>query len=71
MYGHHPLEVFLELAEMIQHQQALGWRSGREFFVLENPGVAVGYEDGVQTGRDGWVDVGFRAVADHPCGVGR
>src|ERR1700722_2635868 len=34
--------------------------------VLEDPGEVVGDEDGMKTGREGWVDVGAGAVADHP-----
>ena len=38
--------------------------------VLEDPGEVVGDEDGVEAGAEGWVDVGARAVADHPCVAG-
>jgi len=37
--------------------------------VFEDPGEVVGDEDGVQACREGRVDVGARAVPDHP-GVG-
>jgi hypothetical protein len=34
--------------------------------VFEDPGEVVGDEDGVKAGREGGVDVGAGAVADHP-----
>ena len=38
--------------------------------MLEDPGVSVGDEDGMEAGGEGGVDVGAGAVADHP-GAGR
>ena len=38
--------------------------------VLEHPGEVVGDEDGVEACREGGVDVGAGAVADHPGSTG-
>ena len=43
-------------------------RRGIEFLVLKNPGIAVRNEDGVQSGSQRGIDVGLRAVSDHPGG---
>jgi hypothetical protein len=39
-------------------------------FVFEDPGEAVGDEDGVEASDEGGVDVRARAIADHPGGAG-
>ena len=39
--------------------------------MLENPCVFVEEKHGVKAGGEGWIDVAFGAVADHPAGVRR
>ena len=60
------LEVARQVSERGEFEQVLaGWRLVDDL-VLEDPGEVVGDEDGVEAGREGWVDVGAGAVADHP-----
>ncbi len=63
------LEVEQEFSEGGKLEQMLAGRRLVDDLVLENPGEVVGDEDGVESGGEGWIDVGARAVADHP-GVG-
>src|SRR5579875_331525 len=61
------LEVAGELGEGSQLEElAIGWRMV-DVLALERPGEVVWDKDGVQAGGEGGVDVGLRAVADHPC----
>src|SRR3954452_15377178 len=53
-----------EIGETIEHQQSS--RPRPDLLTLERPGVLVRHEDGVQARLKRRVDVGFRAVADHP-----
>jgi hypothetical protein len=46
-----------------------GWRLVDDL-VLEDPGEVVGDEDGVESRGECGVDIGARAVADHPGGAG-
>ena len=41
-----------------------------DVFALERPGEVVGDKDGIQSGGEGGVNVGFGAIADHPCDAG-
>ena len=55
-----------EGGELGKFDQVLaGWRR-IDGFMLERPGEVVGNEDGVDAGLEGGIDVGARAVADHP-----
>ena len=65
------LEMLAKFSKAANDQQLLlrwGWI---EFFVFEDPCVAVGDEDGVQAGGESRVDVRFGAVANHPGRVRR
>ncbi len=55
-----------EVGEARQLQEVLPRGRLIDDLVLKNPGEVVGNEDGVQSGRESWVYVGARAVADHP-----
>ena len=46
------LEMRLQIGEPLHHQQSLVWRSGGQVFVLQNPGVVMRDEDGVQAGGE-------------------
>jgi len=65
-----PLEMLAEFRKAADDQQLLLRRRGVELFVLQYPRIAVRDEDGVQTGGQRGIDVGLRAVADHPGGSG-
>ena len=58
------LEVLPQVGKLLDYQQLLCRGCRREFLVLEYPGVAVRYEDGVQSGGQRGIDVGLWAVAD-------
>jgi hypothetical protein len=59
-----------EVGEGVEFEEVLaGWRL-IDRFVFENPGEVVGDEDGVEARAESGVDVGARAVADHPGGAG-
>ena len=60
------LEVIGELTKMLDHEQAASVRRITDFLVLEDPGLVVRDKNRIQPGGEGGVDVGFRAVADHP-----
>src|SRR5260370_32523757 len=63
------LEVLSQFCEAADDQQLLArWRRVY-FLVLENPGRAVRHENGVQSGGQRGIDVGFGAIADHPRGI--
>ena len=64
-------EVMAEVAEAFDLQQAAVADFGADLAALQHPGVAVRDEDGMQTGLERGIDVGLRAVADHPGEVGR
>ena len=53
------------------NQQPLRRRSRIHFFMLQNPGIAVGHENRVQSRSQRRIDVRPGAVADHPCGIAR
>ena len=44
------LEVFAKFGEFSYNQQSLVWWGWVEFFVLQDPGVAMGDKDGVESG---------------------
>ena len=51
------LEVFAQLAELFDRQQATGWGWLGDFIVFEDPRIAVWDEDCVQSNRQRGVDV--------------
>ncbi len=53
-----------------EFEELLAGRRLVDDLVLEDPGEVVGDENGVKAGREGGVDVGARAVADHPGAAG-
>ena len=55
---------------MGQFEELAAGRGMVNVFAFECPGKVVGNEDGIQSGREGRVDVRFGAVADHPCSAG-
>lgn len=63
-------EIAGKISEGLDQQKALARRGDGEILVLEDPGVGVWDEGCVEACREGWVDVGLGAVADHPgcCG---
>src|ERR1700679_106215 len=63
------LEVFGKCVETVKLEQALRGHRLREMVVLQHPGVGMMHVDGVKTDSDRWVDIGTRAVADHPRGL--
>src|SRR5580698_10192365 len=56
-----------EMREGGEFQQGLADGAWVEGLVFELPGVGVRQEDGVQARGERGIDVGFGAVADHPC----
>jgi len=58
--------VLAQFWKGIQFEQALAGGGGVDGFVLEDPGVRMMDVYGVQAGGKRGVDVGARAVADHP-----
>jgi hypothetical protein len=60
------LEELYQVGESCQFQKSLAGRGMVDGFVLEDPGEVVRDKDGVQAGGEGGVDVGLRAVSDHP-----
>jgi len=60
------LEVTGQLSEGGQFEKMLPGRGLVDDLVLEDPGEVVGDEDRVEASRESWVNVGARAVADHP-----
>lgn len=64
------LKVVGKIGEMGQFEELAADRGMIDVFALQCPGKVVGDEDGVQSGGEGGIDVGFRAVTDHPCGAG-
>jgi hypothetical protein len=58
------LKVTSQIFETFQDQQAT--IAGYDLLLLQNPGVSVPNEDGVQARFQRRVDFGFRTVADHP-----
>ena len=59
-----------QIVEPLHHQQPLWRTSGCQFLVLENPGIAVRHENGMQSRRQRRIDVGLRTVPDHPSAFG-
>src|SRR6266496_5915997 len=62
-------EVLAQFCKAADNQKILSCRSRVQLLVLEDPGVAMGNEHGVQTCGECWIDVGLRAVSDHPCRI--
>ena len=60
------LEVLAQLAELFDRQQSTRWRRFGDIIVFEDPCIAVGDEDGVQSNGQRRIDVGSGAVSDHP-----
>ena len=58
-----------EFGEGVEFDEVLAGGGGVDGGVLEDPGVFVEEEDGVESGGEGGVDVAFGAVADHPGAV--
>ena len=58
--------MFSELGETAYYQELLAFRGGIYFFVFQDPGIAVGNEDGVHPSGQRGVDIGLGTVADHP-----
>src|SRR5437879_7971307 len=63
--------MFPEIGESLHYQQAARCFRRREFFVLQNPSVAVGHEYGVEACRKRGIDVGLGTVSNHPRRIGR
>src|SRR5947199_5548968 len=63
--------MFPEVGKALHHQQAARCFYRRNFFMLQNPGVSVGHEYGVDAGCQGWVDIRLGTVSNHPRGVRR
>lgn len=61
--------MFAEFGESSYDQQFLPGRCRVDFFVLENPGIAVRDEDCVQSRSQGGIDIRLGAIPDHPGGV--
>lgn len=61
--------MFSQFCEAAYYQELLAFWGLFYFFVLEDPGIAVGDENGVQSCGERGIDVGFGTVADHPGGV--
>lgn len=59
-----------EVGEGFELEQVLAGGRLVDGLVLEDPGEAVGDEDGVESGPEGGIDVRAGAVADHPGGCG-
>ena len=57
-------EVLSQLPKFFQREQLPG--APADVLPLQHPGVSVRNEDRVQAGFQRGIDVGFRAVADHP-----
>lgn len=64
------LEVAGEIGEVGQFEELAACGGLVDVFALQRPGEVVRDEDGVEAGGEGWINVGFGAVADHPCGAG-
>lgn len=64
------LKVVGKVSEVGQFEELAAGRGMVDVFALESPGEIVGDEDGIQSGGEGGIDVGFGAVADHPRGAG-
>src|ERR1700744_5011287 len=65
------LEVFGKCVETVKLEQALRRHRLQELIVFEHPGVGMMHIYSVNAGSDRGVDIGTRAVADHPCGLVR
>ncbi len=61
------LEVAAQAGEAVDFEQELRGDGLLDLVVFEDPGVGVVDKDGMKSGGEGWIDVGTRAVADHPC----
>src|SRR5215472_3196501 len=61
-----PSKMTAQLSERLDPDQ-LAFRIGNpDLLMLEHPSIGVWYEDGIQTGCERWIDVGFGTIADHP-----
>lgn len=63
------LKIQTQVGEVGQFEQLAA--SGRvvDIFPFQCPGEVVGDEDCIESGGKSRIDVGFGAVADHPCGA--
>src|SRR5713226_8735119 len=61
-------EMAPQVCELIDHNQPAA--SGSYVLLLQNPGMRVRHEYGVQTAFERWIDIRLRTVADHPGSVG-
>ena len=68
--GRELLEEFREVGEGGQLKEILTIRGLVDDLVLEDPGEVVRDKNCVETCRQGRIDVGAGAVADHPCVAG-
>ena len=64
------LKKATEIGEGRQFEKVLASRRLVDDFVLEDPCEVVGDKDGVESSGEGGVDIGARAVADHPSEAG-
>jgi len=58
--------MLTQFGEASDDEELLACGRWIHLLMLEDPGVAMGNEDGVESGGERWVDVGLGAVADHP-----
>ena len=61
--------MFAEFGEAADYEELLPSWGREDFFVFKDPGITVRHEYGVQAGGHCRINVGFRAVADHPGGL--
>ena len=59
-----------QIAESIDYEQLLSGGSSGQFLMLQYPSLVVGNEDGMESSGERGIDVRFRAVANHPGGIG-
>lgn len=67
VYFPHSLEVECKIRKGGEFQKNLTVGRLVDYLVLQHPGEVVRDEDCVEAGGQGGIDVGARAVADHPC----
>ena len=61
--------MFPEIGEALHYQQAARFLNRYNFFVLQNPGIAVRHEHGVDSSRQRGIDIGLGTISNHPRGV--
>src|SRR5579863_273312 len=59
-------EMLSQLRKALEHQQPAIARGLANFFVLQDPRLRMRNKHCVDSRRQCWIDVRFRAVADHP-----